>query len=401
MPLIRGEDGRMHFEAAAPGQVAPQTVTGTFVPRQVASGNPNVDPGSGRFSGPNNQNTNPPAGTTPINRQDIQGVQGADPVVNQYIALVTQRFEGAASMAIYPQENGSSTVVLFDEHGARLTAFPVPNADATPADIEKFTQEIAQPAFDKAAAERVASLTRSTVPEGVDPDDWAHHQDIIREAARTQPDIDLGTANQFLHDNNAPDVSAEQFVKDVREQQIDDLADVLNQQMQGKIEQIKRARQAVRVTAPSGWTKRVFAGLDDNEVIKLLTRLEGKGWDPEDIKKHIVDKIKDPERAAKIQQLFGQKKPKSGKKTPAPRVVAAEDPFEPQPDSVLMELQDGDKSEAPQINLAEEMTKLAAAMPQPVHNVYVQMPEQKPMKRTPIRDENNVITAVIEEPADG
>jgi hypothetical protein len=398
MPLIRGEDGRMHFEAAAPGQVAAQTVTGAIVPRQVAGGNPNFDPSSGRFSGPNDQNTNP-ADTTPINRDAIQGVAGLAPVVNQYIALVTQRFADAASMAVYPQDD-SSTVVLFDANGARLTAFPVPNAQATPDQIDKFSQEVAQPLFDKAAQERIDSLTRTGTPEGIDPDDWAHHQDTIRDAARTLPEIDLATANQFLADHNAADVPAEQFIKDVREQQIDDLADVLSQQLQGKIEQIKRARQSVRVTAPSGWTKRVFAGLKDDEVVKLLTRLEGKGWDPEDIKKHIVDRIKDPERAAKIQQLFGQKKQKSGKKTPKARVVAAEDPFEAQPESVLMELQEPREPEQPQINLAEEMTKLAAAMPQPVHNVYVTLPEQKPMKRTPIRDENNVITAVIEEPAD-
>ena len=400
MPLRKGEDGRMHFEVAAPGQVAAQNVTGSFVPRTVASGNPNVDPGSGRFAGPNNQNTNP-ADTTPINRDAIQGVPGMDPVVNQYIALVTQRFGEAASMAVYPKED-SSTVVLFDANGARLTAFPVPNASATPDQIDKFNQEIAQPAFEKAAAERIASLTRTGTPEGIDPEDWAHHQDVIRDAARTMPEIDLGTANEFLAAHNAADVPAEQFMKDVKEQQIDDLADVLSQQLHGKIEQVKRARSTVRVTAPSGWTKRVFAGLDDNEVLKLLTRLEGKGWDPEDIKKHVIGRIQNDERAAKIEQLFGQKKPKSGKKTPK-RAVAAEDPFEPTPETVLLELQD---SPAPQpvpepINLAEEMVKLAEAMPAPVHNIYVTMPDQKPMSRKPVRDEKGVITEVIEVPIDG
>lgn len=327
MPLVRGEDGRMHFEAAAPGQVAAQTTSGAIATRPgTASGNSQFDPASGRFAGPNTDSSGT-AGlpTTPINRTDIQGVPGLAPVVNQYIVLITQTFGEASSYAIYPSDD-SSTVVLFDKNGGRLTAFPVPNADADQNAIDKFTEEVAQPAFDKAAAERVASMTRSTVPEGVDPDDWAAHQDAIREAARTTEEMDIGTANQFLADRGASDVPAEQFMKDVREQQIDDLADVLSQQLHGKLEQVKRARSSVRVTAPSGWTKRVFAGLDDSEVVKLLTRLEGKGWDPEDIKKHVVDRIQDPERAAKIAQLFGQKKPKSGKKTPK-RGVAAEDPF--------------------------------------------------------------------------
>ena len=401
MALKRDEQGRLHFEAAAPGQVAPQTVSGAIVARPgVASGNPNFDPASGRFAGPGTSQQ--PPGSTPINRAATgQPDNGLASVVNDYIGLITSRFAEATSMAIYPNTEGTATVVLFNQNGERLTVFSVPNAQADQATLDKFTEEIVKPAQERAAQDRVANLTRSSVPAGVSPDDWAHHQDVIREAARTMPNIDLGTANQFLHDHNAGDVSAEQFIKDVREQQIDDLADVLSQQLHGKIEQIKRARQTVRVTAPAGWTKNVFAGLDDNEVLKLLTRLEGKGWDPEDIKKHVIGRMQNTERAAKIAQLFGEKKPRSGKKQPK-RGVAAEDVFEPTPEAVLLELrEDVPKPPAPEpINLAEEMTKLAQALPQPVHNVYVNMPEQKRMRRRTIRDDNNLIVEVIEEPVE-
>jgi hypothetical protein len=394
MPLEKGEDGRLHF-AAAPGQVAAQVVTGAIATRPgVESGNTKFNPSSGRFAGPNDQNTPATAGTgMPIGPGNVPET-GLPAVVNEYIAIVTTQFDMATSMAIY-QDGDSSTIVLFDKNGARLTAFPVPNAEATQEQLTKFTEEVHKPAIERAEADRIAAMTRSTVPEGVDPDEWAEHQDVIRQAARTTEDIDAGAAHQFLADRGAANVDAEQFRKDVREQRLDDLADVLDHQLQGKVEQIKRARSAVRVTAPSGWTKRVFAGLDDNEVIKLLTRLEGKGWDPEDLKKHIIERIADPERAAKIAQMYGEPKKKRGKKTPKTAKLSDDDwqdreeeleaviPTQPAPEPV---------------NLGEELARVAGAMPQPVHNIYVTMPDQKPMRRKPVRDANNVITEVIEEP---
>lgn len=397
MPLEKDQYGRLHFAAAAPGQVAPQTVSSAIVQRAgVESGNPNADPASGRFAGPNDQNTPATAGTgTPIMPGEIQET-GLPAIVNQYVSLVTTRFNMAATMAVYPDED-HSTVVLFDKNGSRLTAFPVPNANATPEQLTKFTEEVYKPAAERHEAERIAALTRSTMPDGVDEDEWAAHQDVIREAARTTEDMDAGTANQFLADRGAANVDAEQFRKDVREQRLDDLADVLDYQLQGKIEQIKRSRQAVKVTAPSGWTKRVFAGLDDNEVIKLLTRLEGKGWDPEDLKKHVIARISDEGRRAQIEQLYGERKKKSGKKTTATKLaddewqerVAEEDritPLAPAP---------------PPVNLAEELSRVAGALPQPVHNIYVTLPDQKRTRKRAVRDVNNVITEVIEEPIDG
>jgi hypothetical protein len=130
-------------------------------------------------------------------------------------------------------------------------------------------------------------------------------------------DMDAGDAKEFLrgHPNiKMAQVDIDLFLRDVRAQRLDDLVDILDQQLRGRIRGMARSRRHVKVSAPKGWTKRVFAGTSDEEVIKMVTRLEGRGWDPEDLVKNVISRVSDEERRTQLEQLYGEQKPKRGKR---------------------------------------------------------------------------------------
>lgn len=215
----------------APGQVAAQTVTGGVVRRGASSGNPNADPGSGRF-------TSASGGQAPGRQLTVE--------------------DGAV----------------------------------------------------------VVQQTR-TIPQGLTVEQYERRQDVVRDLARELDDVDNGDIKEFLkryNDVNASKVNIELLKKDVRAQRLDDLLDILDYQMRSRVEGMRRSRRFVRVQAPAGFTKRVFAGLEDGEVLRLVQRLEGRGWDPEDLTKHVISRITNEERRAQLEQLYGERRPKSGKR---------------------------------------------------------------------------------------
>ena len=162
----------------------------------------------------------------------------------------------------------------------------------------------------------VTQQTR-TLPQGIDEATFEKRHDIIREAAREMDKMGAGDAKDFLKGRVADlsSVNIDLFLKDVQAQRLDDLVDIFDAQLRNKVASMTRARRFVRVTAPKGWTTRVFAGLDDDQVIKLVTRLEGKGWDKSDLVKNVIGKISNEERKTQLEQLYGESRPKSGKKT--------------------------------------------------------------------------------------
>lgn len=209
----------------APGQVAAQRTSGAVVQRGARSGNPNADPASGRFTGP----------------------QGS----GQEKSEVVQQ-----------------------------------------------------------------SQTR-TIPQGLTQEQYEKRQDIVRDLAREMDDLDEGDLKDFLKRYPSVDFSKvriDLLRTDVRAQRLDDLVDILDSQMRNRVEGARRGRRFVKLAAPKGFTKRVFAGLEDSEVLALAKRLEGKGWDPADITKHVVSRVQNEERRTKLEQLYGEPKPKSGKK---------------------------------------------------------------------------------------
>jgi hypothetical protein len=156
-----------------------------------------------------------------------------------------------------------------------------------------------------------------TLPQGMDEATFERRHDIIREAAREMDKMGAGDAKDFLKGRVADlsTVNIDLFLQDVHAQRLDDLVDIFDAQLRNKVASMTRARRFVRVTAPKGWTTRVFAGLDDTQMIKLVTRLEGKGWDPKDLVKNVIGKVSNEERRTKLEQLYSEPKKKSGKKS--------------------------------------------------------------------------------------
>ena len=68
----------------------------------------------------------------------------------------------------------------------------------------------------------------------------------------------------------------------------------------------RRDRADVRVAAPAGWVRRVIQELNPQQSLHFVKRLEGKGWSPEDIKKIVISKVRDPERKKVLMQLYGE-----------------------------------------------------------------------------------------------
>ena len=162
----------------------------------------------------------------------------------------------------------------------------------------------------------IIQQTRS-LPQGMTEELFEKRRDIVADAARELDDMDAGDAKEFLNGRvaNLAQVNIDLFLRDVRAQRLDDLVDILDHQMRSRVAGMRRSRRFVRLQAPQGWTKRVFAGLDDNEVMKVVKRLEGRGWDPEDLSKNVIARVSDEGRRTQLEQLYGeQSKPKRRKR---------------------------------------------------------------------------------------
>lgn len=148
-----------------------------------------------------------------------------------------------------------------------------------------------------------APVMRSGTPEGVDPLIWERRLDTVRDAARQDEMMDAAGVTKFLTGKVADvtQVDINSFLNDVSAQRVSDLADAMDYQLKPK-----RDKPDVKVGASAGWMRRAMAELDTPQLLHLVKRLEGRGWTPEDINKHVVSKVKDPERKKALQQLYGE-----------------------------------------------------------------------------------------------
>lgn len=106
---------------------------------------------------------------------------------------------------------------------------------------------------------------------------WDRRADAVRDFARefeTYNAHDLrellkGRTNRVLTDSEIM-----QFLADVREQQLNDVLDVLDQLERGKL----RGRRFVRVVAPGGYLRKTLNALTAGEISRLEERLRARGW---------------------------------------------------------------------------------------------------------------------------
>lgn len=152
-------------------------------------------------------------------------------------------------------------------------------------------------------------VTRSGIPQGVTEEEWNRRLDTVRDAAREMDTMAESDATDFLKGrvNDISKIDLAQFIKDVRAQRLDDLTDIFDAQLRSKIEGMRRARRVVRMAAPKGWVKRVFASLEDNELLGLVSRLESRGYKRADLIKNIVDRVSDMGRRDTLKSSLGVK----------------------------------------------------------------------------------------------
>lgn len=291
--VVKGEDGWPVLMSQAPGQVAPQPdASGVAQLRTTRSGNNAFDPASGRFANKSGNAKKPP--TIRVGQEIFNTLT---PEAAAYVQKAMDQY-GADGISVVAQ--GNEAQIILHKGDANLVTFVVPTTNSDQQAVEAFNQQ-------------AGPSQRSGIPEGVTAEEWQRRMEAVRDAAREMHDMSEGDARDFLQ-GRAADMSLidiQQFVYDVRQQRLDDLADVLDQQLRGRVESMKRNRSVVRVVAPKGWSKRVFNGLDDNEVVSLFHRLEGKGWDHEELKKQVLPRIKKEARRKQLEDMLGQQEKKA------------------------------------------------------------------------------------------
>lgn len=192
-----------------------------------------------------------------------------------------------------------------DENGFPLFLANVPNSGASTVDPDAAS---GNPQHDTASGKfGKGSAQGDPVPEAPantqDVQAYLRQLDAVRDLAREMDDVDAGDIQDFLAGRlKRPLEQAEldQFLAQVRLQRVNDLVDMLDYQFRGLIAGVKTARRKVKVSAPRGWTRKVFNGLSDDEVLSVINRLEARGHSREDLSKTVLGRIRKKERADAI-----------------------------------------------------------------------------------------------------
>lgn len=144
--------------------------------------------------------------------------------------------------------------------------------------------------------EETLPLERSVKPEDVGWDEWQRRQNAVKSLAREYDEVDQGDIREFLKGRTSRDLTEEeigQLHHDIRSHRVSDITDVLDSQLRSTVDQMKRARRTVRVSAPKGWLKRAFNNLDQKGVEQVVAHLASRGHDPETITKRVLSRVSD------------------------------------------------------------------------------------------------------------
>lgn len=138
--------------------------------------------------------------------------------------------------------------------------------------------------------------TMSVKPDDVSWDEWSRRQSFVRSMAREFDELDQGDIREFLKgkvNRELGDEEIDQLRHDIAAHRVGDLADVFDNQLRSTVEQMKRGRRTVRVSAPRGWTRRAFKQLDQGGVERLCALLISRGHDSNTIKDKVVSRVAD------------------------------------------------------------------------------------------------------------
>lgn len=109
-------------------------------------------------------------------------------------------------------------------------------------------------------------------------DEAARRRDAVREAAREMEPLKEQDIKERLRGVTNRPLAADEiavFVADVRAQVIDDMIDVLDQMVRGKL----RGRRTLRLSSPRGYVRKTLHDMSDDDLIQVSARLRARGWD--------------------------------------------------------------------------------------------------------------------------
>lgn len=189
-------------------------------------------------------------------------------------------------------EDGDMAVISVTKDGEVLTNLTLPTTATDPQIVNELAYSLRRP--------------RTGKPDGVDDREWERRVDAIRDAAREMDFQSEADLREFLQGRASdPDlVDLEAFRRDVDEQRVDDLIDILDYNLREKVNGMRRSRRWVRLVAPKGWTQRVFASLEDDDILTVAGRLERRGWKKHDLIDHVIGRVANEERRGAIISRF-------------------------------------------------------------------------------------------------
>lgn len=142
------------------------------------------------------------------------------------------------------------------------------------------------------------------VPAGTpDVQAYLRQRDAVRDIAREMDELASGDIQDLLSGRLTRPLEQEEitsFLTQVRQQRLDDLVDMLDWQFRNLIENVKRGRRRVRLTAPRGWVRKVFNSMTDEEVLSVINRLEARGHSRESLQRTLLGRIKKKDRQEAI-----------------------------------------------------------------------------------------------------
>ncbi len=137
---------------------------------------------------------------------------------------------------------------------------------------------------------------RAQRPPAADPEEWARRMDAVREAAREFESFSGQDVTDWLKGRTNRQLSEgeiDDFLADVRAQQLADIVDILDQNERG----VGRGRRTVKVSAPKGYTRKTLNGLTDSELQSVARRLVARGWTAKQIKSGFINRLPVAKRA--------------------------------------------------------------------------------------------------------
>lgn len=280
-------------------------------------------------------------------------------------------------MSIRPSANGKTIILLAD----------VPNAGVSNVST---TQRSGNRRHDSRSGKFSPGGGRKPAAKGGLPDQQVdHHElrrmlDAVRDAAREFDTPDEGDVREFLKGRAADPskVNVADFLARVKQQRLDDVADLVDQQMRSS-GPLKQGRRKVTLRAPRGFLKRAIGGLDADQIAEVMHRLEARGHDAAEVEGFFGKRVHEDTHADAVTKKHG--------------IAAADWAWDEPGEHVVLDYPDRDEQDT--LEFAERIMR---SLPQPVINVTPQITVQapRPMRTEVLRDERGLALGTRQIPED-